>query len=79
MPSPVQRASFGGGSVLPSEPPQGRQRRSRSRHFFFVANAFKRTLSAIVFFRKVIREKTHRNPAYCLGKRPQQHAGWFKT
>ena len=66
MPSPVQRASFGGGSVLPSEPPQGRQRRSRSRHFFFVANAFERTLSAIVFFGKVIRKKTHSAPAYAL-------------
>ena len=43
MPSPVQRASFGGGSVPPPEPPQGATATIAKTPFFSVANAFERT------------------------------------
>ena len=50
MPSPVQRASFGGGSVPPPEPPQGATATIAKTPFFSVANAFERTDRAMDFF-----------------------------
>ena len=50
LPSPVQRASFGGGSVPPPEPPQGATATIAETPFFSVANAFERTDRAMDFF-----------------------------
>ena len=47
-----------GGACCRLTPPKERQRRSRRRHFFSVANAFERTLSAIVFLGKLSGKKS---------------------
>ena len=66
MPSPVQRASFGGGSVPPPEPPQGATATIAKTPFFSVANAFERTDRAIdVFFCEMQWEKVTVPPALC--------------
>ena len=57
MPSPVQRASFGGGSVPPPEPPQGATATIAKTPFFSVANAFERTDRAMDFFCEIAGEK----------------------
>ena len=69
MPSPVQRASFGGGSVPPPqpEPPQGATATIAKTPLFSVPNAFERTDRVMDFSVKLQGEKSQ-----CPGLPPQQ-------
>ena len=53
MPSPVQRASFGGGSVPPPEPPQGATATIAKTPFFFVATRLRRHFQPWMLFSKI--------------------------
>ena len=78
MPTPVQRASSGGGSVPPPEPPQGATATMAKTPFFLRRDAFERTLSAMDYFLEDSRGKSNSAPAYCqCGQRAC--AGSFKV
>ena len=64
MPTPVQRASSGGGSVPPPEPPQGATATMAKTPFFLRRDAFERTLSAMDYFLEDSRGKSNSAPPY---------------
>ena len=66
MPTPVQRASSGGGSVPPPEPPQGATATMAKTPFFLRRDAFERTLSAMDYFLEDSTGKSNSAPAYML-------------